>query len=155
LTSRIEDESPPSALENVTPGGLSVPRNKHERNKGFTFPDQVQPRTHARRHLPNVQVPRQPDFHWYPRRIKQLKLLSIPPKHTNTKHTPNIPQTPYTIPTPKTLHTHTPKTKSILKTPNTPKSNKCVRFNLQNREKIPRPVKYFGPNFLTTTPPTE
>ncbi len=85
-------------------------------------------------------------------------MLSIPPKHTNTKHTPNIPQTPYTIPTPKTLHIHTPKTpktKSILKTPNKPKSNKSVRFNLRNRENIPRPVKYFGPKFLTTTPPTE
>jgi hypothetical protein len=153
LTSRIEDESPPSALDNITPGGLSAPRNKHERNKGFTSPDQVQPRTHARRHLPDVQVPRQPDFHRYPRRIQQLKLLPIPPKHANTKHTPNIPQTPYTIPTPNTPKT--PKTKSILKTPHTPKSNKSVRFNLRNREKISKPVKYFGPNFLTTTPPTE
>ena len=126
------------------------PETKHERNKGFTSPDQVQPRTHARRHLPNVQVPRQPDFHWYPRRIQQLKLLPIPPKYTNTKHTPN------TIPTPNTPHTHTPKTpktKSILKTPHTPKSSKSVRFNLRNREKIAKPAKYFGPNFLTTTPP--
>jgi hypothetical protein len=161
LTSRIEDESPPSAFDNITPGGLSAPRNKHERNTRFTSPDQVQPRTHARRHLPNVQVPRQPDFHQYPRCIQQLKLLPIPPKHTNKKHTPNIPQTPNipnTTHTPTTPHTHkpkTPKTKSILKTPHTSKSNKSVRFNLRNREKISKPAKYFGPNFLTTTPPTE
>jgi len=110
-----------------------------------------------RRHLPNVQVPKQPDFHRYPRRIQQLKLLPIPPKHTNKKHThtptPNITHTPKTH-TPTTPHTHntpqTPKTKSILKTPNTPKSNKSVGFNLQNREKIVKPAKYFGP-----TPPTE
>jgi hypothetical protein len=85
-------------------------------------------------------------------------LLPIPPKHASTKHTPNIPQTPHTIPTPNIPHTHTPKTpktKSILKTPHTPKSNKSVRFNLRNREKIYKPAKYFGPNFLMTTPPTE
>ncbi len=29
LTSKIEDESPPSAFDNITPRGLSVPRNKH------------------------------------------------------------------------------------------------------------------------------
>ena len=62
-------------------------------------------------------------------------------------HTPN---TPHTHNTPKT-----PKTKFILKTPNTPKSNKSVRFNLQNREKIAKPAIYFGPNVITTTPPTE
>jgi len=173
LTSRIEDESPPSAFDNITPGGLSAPRNKHERNTRFTSPDQVQPKTHVHRHLPNVQVPKQPDFHQYPRRIQQLKLLPIPPKHANKKHThtptpiithtpnlphkPNIPHIPKTH-TPTTPHTHTPKTpktKSILKTPHTPKSNKSVRFNLRNREKISKPAKYFGPSFLTTTPRTE
>jgi len=87
LTSIIEDESPPSAFDNITPGGLSAPRNKHERNTRCTSPDQVQPKTHTRRYLPNVQVPKQPDFHRYLRRIQQLKLLPVPPKHANIKHT--------------------------------------------------------------------
>jgi len=142
LTSKIENESPPSAFDNITPGGLSAPGNKQEKNTRFTSPDQVQPKTHARRHLPNAQVPKQPD---YPRRIQQLKLLPFPPKHTNKEHT----HTPTTN-TPKK-----PKSKYILKTPNTPKSNKSVKFNLQNKEKIVKPAKYFGSNFITTTPPTE
>jgi len=164
LTSKIEDESPPSAFDNITPRGLSVPRNKHVRNTRFTSLDQVQPKTPARRHLPNVQVPKQPDFHRYPRCIQQLKLLPIPIKiatnstqntqtkntHTHTPNTPHKPNTPHTHNTPKT-----PKTKSILKTPNTPKSNKSVRFNLQTGKKIVKPAKYFRPNFFTTTPPTE
>jgi hypothetical protein len=165
LTSKIEDESPPSAFDNITPRGLSVPRNKHVRNTRFTSLDQVQPKTPARRHLPNVQVPKQPDFHRYPRCIQQLKLLPIPIKIA-TNSTQNT-QTKNTH-----IHTHLIHHTNIIHPihiihPRHPRQNPYLRHQThlsrirvlgsiyKTGKKIVKPAKYFRPNFFTTTPPTE